>query len=101
VAKAVVVTWTTESPVVANGSLYTQYQVTLTGPTEHSMFVPFGTTMARFDSVNAGTYLAEVALVNDDGSLVGPGPDPVEFDVIDDAVREVPVMVTVTTEAIP
>jgi hypothetical protein len=101
VAKAVVVNWQVESQVVVNGSLYTQYQVTLVGATGHSMFVPFGTTVARFESIDAGTYMASVALVNDDGSLVGPDTDPVEFDVVDDATLDVPVMVTVGTEGLP
>lgn len=100
-AKAVVVHWPVESQLVTNGSLYTQYQVSLVGATEQSKFVPFGELMTRFDSVDAGTYMASVELVNDDGSLIGPGPDPVEFSVIDDAILDVPVMVTVGTEPLP
>jgi hypothetical protein len=98
-AKDVTVTWTTTSDLVDNGSLYTQYRVSLTGDTAAEAMTPFGRTSHTFPAVEAGSYTAAVDLVSDDGALLGPGMSSAPFEVIDDAQMDVPSAVTVTVGA--
>ena len=98
-AKTVTVTWTTTSDLVENGSSYTQYRVSLDGPTVHEMLLPFGTASHTFPVVEPGTYMAAVELVNPDASQVGPGAFSEPFDVIDDATLDVPSAVMVQVGA--
>lgn len=97
-AKAVVVSWPTESQVLVNGSMYTQYQVKLSGDNEHSALVPLGMTTHRFESVEPGVYIGTVTLLNDDGSLVGPGFESDPTEIFDDATLEVPIAVNIVVE---